>query len=517
MNRFLETAKSWLLALKDLVFPIKGHEISRFLPMALMMLFILFNYTVLRNTKDTLVINAKGADESIISFIKLWGTTPSAILFMVLYSKLANLFSREKVFYLCISFFIGFFALFGFVIYPNVEYLHPSHDLVKSLQANYPYVKHFIAMWGSWSYCLFYILSELWGSVMLSLMFWQFANETTKPDEAKRFYPMYGFVSNIGLIVAGITVTGISKVAASLFPSSDVWQASLQILMGLMVFSGILITALYYWLNRSCEKRKKEEVPTAQTSVKKKKVKLSITESFKYIFSSPHLLCIAILVLSYGVTINYIDVLWKGQVRIMTNGDNLAFQDQMAHFSTLTGVITMFLMLVGGYVLRKFTWRQAASIVPTVLMVTSAVFFGVIIYGNIYGYQMPMLTLFGSSFTAVTIAAQMGAWQGAITKASKYSLFDSTKEMAYIPLDSELRSKGKAAVDVAGGRLGKSGGSLTFFILQTLIPSATTPSLAPYLALVSIAIFVAWFLAIGRLSKSLDVMEEESSKQVAVA
>jgi len=150
-------------------------------------------------------------------------------------------------------------------------------------------------------------------------------------------------------------------------------------------------------------------------------------------------------------------------------------------------------------------------------MVTSAVFFGVIIYGNIYGYQMPMLTLFGSSFTAVTIAAQMGAWQGAITKASKYSLFDSTKEMAYIPLDSELRSKGKAAVDVAGGRLGKSGGSLTFFILQTLIPSATTPSLAPYLALVSIAIFVAWFLAIGRLSKSLDVMEEESSKQVAVA
>jgi AAA family ATP:ADP antiporter len=512
MKGILDTAKTWLVALKELVFPIRKEEISRFLPMALMMLFILFNYTVLRNTKDTLVINAKGADESIISFIKLWGTTPSAILFMVFYSKLANLFSREKLFYICISFFIGFFALFGFVIYPNVDYLHPSADLIKNLQASFPYIKHFIAMWGSWSYCLFYILSELWGSVMLSLMFWQFANETTKPEEAKRFYPMYGFISNIGLIVAGITIAGIGKVAAGLFPGSDVWQVSLQILMGLMVASGGIITALYYHLNRKSEK---EQLQAAGSTGKKKKMKLSIVESFKYIFSSSHLLCIAILVLSYGVAINYIDVLWKGQVRIMANGDNMAFQDQMARFSTLTGVITMILMLLGGYVLRKFTWRQAASIVPTILMATSIIFFGVIIYGNHYGFHTPMLTLFGSSFTAVMIAAQMGAWQGAITKASKYSLFDSTKEMAYIPLDNELRSKGKAAVDVAGGRLGKSGGSLTFFILQTLIPSATTQSLAPYLAVVSFAIFIAWFFAIGKLSKSLDEMEQEEQPAVA--
>ena len=75
------------------------------------------------------------------------------------------------------------------------------------------------------------------------------------------------------------------------------------------------------------------------------------------------------------------------------------------------------------------------------------------------------------------MAVIMGATQNILSKATKYSLFDSTKEMAYIPLDDELKVKGKAVVDVTGARLGKSGGAIIQYLLLTFIPGASLSSL----------------------------------------
>ncbi|CDR33792.1 Npt1/Npt2 family nucleotide transporter [Criblamydia sequanensis] len=505
-----DTKQGEFSTLRAIFFPIYRHEIKKFLPMALMMLFILFNYTILRNVKDSLVVNAKGSDEGIISFLKLYGTTPSAIIFMLIYSKMANIFSREKIFYLCITPFLVFFGLFAFVIYPNIESLHPYPETVFNLQSNFPYLKWFISMWGNWSYCLFYILSELWGSVMVSLLFWQFANEIIRSEEAKRFYPLFGFIGNIGLVMAGFTVSYFCNTSIlNTTDGTDPWQTSLYALMSMIILSGAAIMGLYLYTSRKI-------VPTLEpkeAKVKKSKPKLSMLESFKYIFTSPHLLCIAVLVLCYGVTINFIDVLWKGQVKIYAQGDNNLFAAYMGEFSTTTGIISLVLMIVGGNILRRFSWKVSACVVPVVMILTSIVFFSAIIYGNGMPISQPMFTAFGVSFTAVALATQIGFWQGAVSKASKYSLFDSTKEMAYIPLDNELKTKGKAAVDVAGGRIGKSGGALTFSILQTIFPAATTPSLAPYLAVVAFAMFIAWFFAIGKLSTSLEKKEEDSKEE----
>jgi len=104
--------------------------------------------------------------------------------------------------------------------------------------------------------------------------------------------------------------------------------------------------------------------------------------------------------------------------------------------------------------------------------------------------------------TPLFLAVVFGAAQNVLSKAAKYSLFDPCKEMAYIPLDSEAKTKGKAAIEVVGAPLGKSGGSL---IQQVLIFSfgslaASTPYLAGFLAI----IIGAWIVAARSLSQQFN-------------
>lgn len=57
-------------------------------------------------------------------------------------------------------------------------------------------------------------------------------------------------------------------------------------------------------------------------------------------------------------------------------------------------------------------------------------------------------------------------WQ-VFAKGAKFSMFKPAEEMVYIGLDEQSRTKGKAAIDVAGAQTGKSLGS----VLQQVAPA----------------------------------------------
>jgi len=477
------------------LWPIHVFELKKIIPMLCMFFFISFNYTVLRDTKDTLIVTSAGAEA--IPFIKFWGVVPGAVIFMLIYSKLSNILGKESLFYVTIAPFLVFFALFVTVLYPNRELLHPN-ALADSLKTTLPEgLSGLIECFRNWTYTLFYILAELWGSVVLSLLFWGFANDTTKISEAKRFYALFAIGANLALMVSGPTIMRVSNIRKSLPAGVDAWQISLNYLMTFVVLAGLAIIAIYWWINRNVLTDPRFYDPS-EVKKKKEKPKMSLGESFAYLARSKYILCIAALVVCYGLCINIVEVTWKHQLKTQYPNPN-DYSTFMGMFSTITGLTTLFMILVvSGNAMRR-GWGFAAILTPIVLLVTGIAFFAFVLFQDSLGGFISAL-----GTTPLWLAVLVGAAQNILSKASKYSLFDPTKETAYIPLDPEAKVKGKAAIDVVGARLGKSGGSLVQQGL--LIVFGTISAITPYIAVILFVFIGLWIAAVRSLNKQFTAL-----------
>merc|ERR1712100_360646 len=60
------------------------------------------------------------------------------------------------------------------------------------------------------------VMAELWGSMVVSVLFWGLANRIMSVREAKRYYPFFGIGANIALIVGGLFVQVIADITAAL-------------------------------------------------------------------------------------------------------------------------------------------------------------------------------------------------------------------------------------------------------------------------------------------------------------
>src|ERR1700722_15897928 len=103
--------------------PIHAYELKKILPLLFMKFFISFTYGVLTTMKDAFVVTANGAGAEVIPILKGWIVLPIAVGGTLLYSKLTNIFNRSTLFYSIILFFMAFIALYGFVLYPNLDAL----------------------------------------------------------------------------------------------------------------------------------------------------------------------------------------------------------------------------------------------------------------------------------------------------------------------------------------------------------------------------------------------------------
>lgn len=488
---------------RTFLWPIHRYELKKLIPMLLIFFLISFDYNVLRMMKDTLVVTAESSGAEVIPFIKVWVMFPGSILMTIIFARFSNLFNREKVFYLMMGLFLGYFALFTFVLYPARDLLHP-HQKADYLQAILPLgFKGMIAMYRNWILTSFYAMSELWGNIVLFVLFWGFANQITKLGEAKRFYGLLGIGANFSGVVAGQASVMFSRNHFNPYLpfGKDAWDQSVVILMSLVLLTGITAVILFRWMHRNVlTDRRFYDPEEAVQSTKQESSKISLTDALQYVMRSRYLLCIALIVLCYNFVINLVEVLWKNEVRELYSSP-LEYSYYMNQVSTLIGALaTTSAFIVSGNAIRKFGWTFTAMLTPGILLATSVGFFSLFfLKQELNGF---ITAFFGVS--ALQLIVFFGSAQNVLCRAAKYSVFDATREMAFVPLASECKVKGKAAIDGVCSRLGKSGGSLVHQSL--LLTFSTITDSAPYVAVFLLGAVGVWTGATYVLGRKFEAL-----------
>jgi ADP/ATP carrier protein family len=492
--------------IRKIIWPIKNSELPRFVPMASLLFMIWLNHNIVRSIKDGLVVTQVGPE--VISFIKLWIEMPLGIVFILIYTKMCNIMTTERVFRYIVTFFLCFFTLFAFLIYPNQDLLHPSPHLVESYKELFPHFKWFFVIWGKWSFTMYYVMGELWPIVVSTLLFWQLANKITKTSEAARFYSFFCLFGQVSLVIAGIIIKFASAntdLFMKIFFCNSKDESILKFFSSIEFLTGISIL----FIHRFIEVNIVEKTNSVKKFKVKRELRLGMLEGLNRIRKSKYLGLIAILVISYSTTVNLIEGLWFSKVKEFypSLSDFMNYQGTVL---SCTGMFAIICAILGSTIIRKFGWFWSAVATPLMIMISGTIMFVAIFMQ----YSLsPLLIFFGFTYlTPLGIVAFVGGLQNVLGKGVKYSLFDSTKEMVYIPLDAENKTKGKAAVDVIGSKLGKSTGAIIQFGVFTMFPGALYNDIVVILLVAFLIVSFIWIYGVKALSKSYsEILEKGKS------
>lgn len=435
---------------------IKKNEWLVFGLMFFIVCLININFSILRSMRNALVVAGEGGSSAYIPYFELFGTFPASILLTWGLSRLMRVFSFRFIFSTTILSFLGFFIIFAFWIFPQKEQIQ---TLLEGQIGHLFGLSRFKVIFTRWPDMVFYIMSELWKVALLSVIFWGFINQNLSLDKAKRFYPSLMLGSSIGAILAGpITVFCSSQFSFTTFGLSAFrWQHSLNLLTIFLALCGLLTLISFCYLFKKLEAKNYLTISPEEKERKKfSKHLLSLSSSLKYLIRSPYLSALLLLVVAEYVSYALGELIFLDTLKrsYPTRSDYCLF---MGNLTMWTGVLTaIFALVLTPFCLQKFKWSTSALIMPVLMVFLTFSFFFIIYCG-----KLGML----STHSYLALAITFGSMHFCLGRSIKYTFFDATKELAFIPLDHEGQVKGKLIIDGIGSRLGRGTSSLLSIVL----------------------------------------------------
>jgi AAA family ATP:ADP antiporter len=315
-----------------------------------------------------------------------------------------------------------------------------------------------IGQGGDWLYYALYVWSGTIVSIV-ALYFWLYLGELLTIAESKRLFASIG----IGGALGALTGFGLASVIVEMFPVTALLEASAT------AFALSLLGPLM--LPRSPS----ELAPSGPSPVDERPVRL--VDSIEQVLGHRYARRFGLLIILSSVTLTLSDYLFKS-----TLAENVAGEDLASWFARIYLLLNLGSLLLLAFVvtpvIRRWSLHQAAAVLPGLLTLAGV---GILLGGGL----LSVLAL------------------KAVEGTLRYSIFQTTRELLYLPVPHSLRTSLKSFVDIVGHNAAKVVASIA--ILQVV----AYESHVTWLAAAITGLSALWIVAALRLREPyLDVFRE---------
>lgn len=439
-------------------------ELKKFGILSLTLMVILGTYWMLRVNKNA--IFGMFVD---FRMYQPWAKVVSLVviaLLVLVYSKLVDMFSKEKLFYVLCTFF-GLWVL-------GLSYCiaNPSVVTVSKSSFLYPLISRIPGHILGWvSYVSFEAIS------LIIILFWAFVASVTKTESAKKGYGLIIFVTQIGTVAATWFVARYVGVGAGKLSIPTI------IAIGGCLMLSVSFFIKWYMTTIGVE----ADVSEAGT---KKKAKTGFFEGLKLLVTKPYVAGVFVIATMYEVvgTVLEFQMNALGKMIFPTNEAFAAFN---ARYGMGINMLALTFALVGtSFFMRRFGLRFCLLAFPVTI---AAIVTGIFTFKFVGG--------------ATNVQLMWALFAGMIgIKGLNYALNNPTKEVMYIPTSKDVKYKAKGWIDLFGNRSTKGAGSgINIAFKESLTRLLFFGSIIS-LGLVGVWIFVAVFVG-----KKFDKLQKDGT------
>lgn len=488
---------------------------------------IVYIYSVTKDLKDAFVIGRQSAAS--ISVLKVFWVPPIATFASLLVQKMSVRMNTEAILKIFLYVYVVYFFSYGiFVPYFRDTVLEPGRmyasDLLADGRMDFRGVVSFAATIMTvtcWTGTLHFIASELWGTIILSLLFTQLFNEICWERQFKRFIPVVYMISNFGLLLSAFTSFSLNKLIEGIS-----YHHKWKLFTGIYMILGILCVALLNSLNfllyhilpiPICRDLSQRERRNESRHV-------GFFEGLKMIFSTNVIFALCMMVLGYNIVMIMSESSYKSCLSEVAKEENKDLESSVLRNKffeeSITSIFVMsFFLLPTRNSISWIGWTKYALITPIFALITCISVLGfALITTSLRQQNFSFLNNFISTFggselskKTIRIEQILGIICISILKVMKYAAFDIAREYFSKRIDILYRARFRSVYDGICARLGKAFGSVVQLIFNQLFNTLDIRvSSLPYLAITS-GLCMSWVFSVIYLGKKYNKSVERDS------